>query len=453
MSTFHSKISMLPNNKSYGTVSSYDEDDGKPEEYWTPIKISTESYTTKFATHCVSTSDQSSVASDTSSEENVGFVDIASFVDWFWSILGFASNPLASRSDGRNNKASDMRLSMLSNFGTAYNIVNISMALSIMQELYETTPENKSLCSSASIAGMIIGQLIGGAIGDILGRHMAMAVVMSLQIIGALVSACVIDGPVSIYIFLAFLRFVLGIGCGGVYPLAATITAESASDKGDGGKSVALTFSMQGFGYLVPPFLTTGFMTLFPSRYDLCWRFLLGFGAVPGLCLMVLRLKNQLQQRRISSSQMRQQMILATAREVPVSILDAISLEKDLLRKLIGTGGCWFLFDVLFYGNVLFQPLVLSAAFGPAETVQDTALHTMIVCLLALPGYFVSVISLGRQSPRFIQAQGFLMMAILYGMISLSFQQLGERKVLMIVLYGSTFFFSNYGPNSTVSFR
>ena len=36
------------------------------------------------------------------------------------------------------------------------------------------------------------------------------------------------------------------MGCGGVYPLAATLSAESSASKNNRAKLVALTFSMQG---------------------------------------------------------------------------------------------------------------------------------------------------------------------------------------------------------------
>ena len=88
---------------------------------------------------------------------------------------------------------------MLSNFSTAYNVVSIGLALHIMDRIYPATSEDKSLCSSALIAGMIIGQLVGGAVGDILGRHLAMAVVMALQVFGALASAFSVDGHYNIY--------------------------------------------------------------------------------------------------------------------------------------------------------------------------------------------------------------------------------------------------------------
>jgi MFS transporter, PHS family, inorganic phosphate transporter len=465
------------------------------------------------------TADENSSDSDGSDRCSVSHRR-SSISNWFFVfVLGFSHHPLKQRSSdekeegtikSRNTKASDMRLAMLSNFSTAYNVVSISLALSIMENVYDSIgqskSENKSLCSSALIAGMIIGQLIGGVIGDILGRHVAMAVVMTLQVVGAIMSAFSFemrlvtdnDGDtddrygttIPIYVVLALWRFILGVGCGGVYPLAATITAESvpspssdnirydndcdgdakaSSSKTDASKSVALSFSMQGIGYLVGPLVGWGLVSLLDEQSDLSWRLLLGFGAVPGLFLMTLRLQRQMSihssledvitsKKVVSTStavskhaneQEAADLVLANTRQVPVSVFDAIMLEEDLVRKLLGTAGCWFAFDVLFYGNVLFQPVVLSAAFGPTETLAMTAMHTVLVSSLALPGYFVSVIMIGHQSPRVIQAQGFLVMGILYAFIGIIFHDLEHQKALMIVLYGSTFFFSNYGPNAT----
>ena len=65
---------------------------------------------------------------------------------------------------------------------------------------------------------MILGQLSGGAIGDALGRHLAMTIMMSLQIISSLGSACSF-GLYTLQI-LSVWRFLLGIGAGGVYPVS-----------------------------------------------------------------------------------------------------------------------------------------------------------------------------------------------------------------------------------------
>ena len=107
------------------------------------------------------------------------------------------------------------------------------------------------------------------------------------------------------------------------------------------------------------------------------------------------------------------------------------------------------LFDIVFYGNKLFQPIVLTRAFGASETVERTIRDTLVIALMSLPGYFVSVYAVGRQSPRFIQMQGFLIMGCLYLWIGLRFHELAENRLLLMLVYGSTFFFSNYGPNSS----
>jgi len=45
--------------------------------------------------------------------------------------------------------------------------------------------------------------------------------------------------------------------------------------------------------------------------------------------------------------------------------------------------------------------------------------------------------------------QGFAVMPILYSIISYMWNDLTQHHWLLLMLYGSTFFFSNYGPNTT----
>jgi len=118
----------------------------------------------------------------------------------------------------------------------------------------------------------------------------------------------------------------------------------------------------------------------------------------------------------------------------------------------------------VFYGNTLFQPVVIKTAFGYDDADEDDEFgnlvknirDSMILSIIALPGYFVSVALIGRrvcfkhiQTPRYIQMQGFAIMAILYSIISFTWDDLTQHHWLLVMLYGSTFFFSNYGPNTT----
>ena len=373
---------------------------------------------------------------------------------------------LKKQKQKRNSATADVRLSMASNFSAAYNTVNISLALAIMQSIHPLEdPSSISTCSSALLGGMIIGQLGGGILGDWFGRHMAMAVVMTLQVVAALMSALsdIIMEDANIYAVLAGWRFLLGVGCGGVYPLAATLSSECSSPQSRA-KTVALTFSMQGVGYFAVSLVAYLLMLALGDESDLTWRLLLGLGSLPGTILIVTRLYHRTKTEEMTSSHndieaaqkddtdeltsfgkyQRQSQI----RLKPKTLFEQIRSEPNLLQKMVGTAGCWLLFDILFYGNTLFQPVVLSAAFGESETPIALVRDSMFISLMALPGYFVSVAMVGRQSPKNIQLQGFVFMALLYTTIGMKFDSLNRFSLLG--LYGLTFFFSNYGPNSTV---
>ncbi|KAL3794517.1 hypothetical protein ACHAW5_001327 [Stephanodiscus triporus] len=165
------------------------------------------------------------------------------------------------------------------------------------------------------------------------------------------------------------------------------------------------------------------------------------------------------------------------------SLWESIKAEPNLGRKFAGTAGTWFLFDVVFYGNTLFEPFVLEAAFGSHtsnsngyELLQTAVRDSLVISLLSLPGYFITVFIIGRrtcvcacrsmrsfsstrfgsapcfpcdQSPAYIQMQGFFLMFILYSSIGLFWTSLSNNQSLLLVLYSGSFLFANYGPNTT----
>jgi PHS family inorganic phosphate transporter-like MFS transporter len=131
-------------------------------------------------------------------------------------------------------------------------------------------------------------------------------------------------------------------------------------------------------------------------------------------------------------------------------------------------------------GNTLFEPVVLEAAFGSKDDIEDgytllllAVRDSLMISLLSLPGYFMTVVLIGRrtcvcrslrthgssrcnsifspctQTPAYIQMQGFVAMFILYLIIGLYWTSLENIQWLLLVLYAGSFFFANYGPNST----
>lgn len=366
-----------------------------------------------------------------------------------WILLNFKNNPI---------KNADMRLSLLSNFSTCFNMVNISLALDMMYAKHssELASNDLSVCSSALLFGMIFGQLCGGTMGDVLGRHRAMAIIMAIQIFSSFASAFVgkvIYGEFfSIYQQLAIWRFLLGVGCGGAYPLSAVITAESSNLNGERAKLCALTFSMQGVGFFASPVIAYVLIMIFGEDSDVSWRLQLGIGCVPGVILAINELSRwhrDKKQEENNREDNEKNLSDDENSDDHQTVWGAIALEENLVPKLLGTAGSWFLADITFYGNTLFQPLVLRAAFGDNETLRMTARDTCINEIPALLGYFFTVAFIGSLSPKQIHVQGFFAMAVLYFIIAQWFELLKDSKVFLLLLYGLTFFFTNFGPNTT----
>jgi len=229
---------------------------------------------------------------------------------------------------------------MISNLSTSYNVVNISLVLPILKELHpDISDRDTAAVASSLLAGMIVGQISGGVLGDSrLGRLGALRLVMALQIVASLASASLgtlTDATTSshpkedIFLWLAFFRFLLGVGCGGVYPLAAVLSAEEGiGDEDDNHRQmelvnvpihtvdsdssletnninftsnpvgkiedlspihrVVLTFSTQGLGFVSVPLIAVLFLNC-TSNLNIVWRALLGFGAIPGFMLMAMQ--------------------------------------------------------------------------------------------------------------------------------------------------------------------
>lgn len=233
--------------------------------------------------------------------------------------------------------------------------------------------------------------------------------------VGSAFSFDVSGGP-GIYQQLVYWRLLLGAGAGGVYPLAAnmarsggidlaclgtrrcgrsgamsTVRSEEdeeageglgvqhAAQKDTGSTAVAFLFSMQGVGYLGARF--TGFLlvvTFCPSQPDVAWRLLLGLGAVLPVAIVVMVAVASARARRyalLQSGEGGGEGELARGAKgrggsaggsnagamgprdgggsSPREVWRALHGKDNLVPKLIGTAGSWFLFDMTFYGNQL----------------------------------------------------------------------------------------------------
>nr|GMD31077.1 probable inorganic phosphate transporter 1-9 [Ipomoea batatas] len=306
----------------------------------------------------------------------------------------------------------------------------------------EVSPAVNSTMVGIALLGTVIGKLGFGRLGDLVGRRRVYGFALVLMIVSSLgcgFSIC--TSRTCVLLSLGFFRFLLGVGIGGDYPLSATIMSEFAN-KRTRGAFIAAVFSMQGFGILVSSTVTMVVCSIFiraanlspenlhtPASADLAWRIIMMIGAVPAGMTYYWRM-----------------MMPETARHG---------------RHLLACSLSWFLVDVVFYSSNLFQshiyhqylPETTKNAF--IEAFNIAKLQTIIAVCSTVPGYFFTVYFIDRIGRVKIQIMGFFFMAMGLFAIGIPYHSFwaennaGIRGVGFMFLYGLTFFFSNFGPNTT----
>merc|ERR1719421_2259524 len=115
----------------------------------------------------------------------------------------------------------------------------------------------------------------------------------------------------------------------------------------------------------------------------------------------------------------------------------------------------WLLLDVTFYGTGSFKTrisgfLVEQEAGTPEQEAWNEAVFATICVCMAIPGYLLAVAFMERIGRYNLQLGGFIMMAVNFALIALLYSRLQPGwRWLLVVFFGLTFLFSNFGPNTT----
>ncbi|KAF3432880.1 hypothetical protein FNV43_RR23982 [Rhamnella rubrinervis] len=393
-------------------------------------------------------------------------------------------------------------------FTDAYDLFCISTVSKLLGRLYYYEPDSdkpgklphnvNNFVVGVALIGTLSGQLVFGWLGDKLGRKKVYGMTLILMVICAICCGLSFgsSGP-AVMGTLCFFRFWLGFGIGGDYPLSATIMSEYANKK-TRGAFIAAVFAMQGVGiifaglvsmilsrifmglYEAPPFETNDEMTRVLSTQpqgDYLWRIVLMLGALPAALTYYWRMKMPETGRYTA-------IIEGNAKQAAMDmgrVLDIeIEAEHDKLSQfkannsykllsseffnrhgmhLIGTMSTWFLLDIAFYSQNLTQKDIFPAMglvrkdvkVNALEEVFETSRAMFVVALLGtFPGYWFTVFFIEKIGRYIIQLVGFFMMSAFMLVIGIKYEYLKEEnKWMFAVLYGLTFFFANFGPNST----
>ncbi|KAL2921349.1 putative inorganic phosphate transporter 1-4 [Bienertia sinuspersici] len=392
-------------------------------------------------------------------------------------------------------------------FTDAYDLFSISLVTKLLGRIYYTVPDAakpgtlppnvSAAVNGVAFCGTLSGQLFFGWLGDKLGRKKVYGMTLMMMVICSLASGLSFGKePRTVMASLCFFRFWLGFGIGGDYPLSATIMSEY-SNKKTRGAFIAAVFAMQGFGNLTggifalivsaafkaafpaPSYATNAVDSLVPQA-DYVWRIILMFGAIPALVTYYWRMKmpetarytalvaNNAKQAATDMSKVLQVEIeedqqnaaaLVEKRQTQFGLFSKQFLKRHGLH-LLGTTTCWFLLDIAFYSNNLFQKDIFSAVgwLPKAETMsalQEVYMvaraQTLVSLCGTVPGYWFTVAFIDVVGRFFIQLMGFFFMtAFMFGLaIPYHHWTTPGNHIGFVVMYAFTFFFANFGPNAT----
>ena len=128
--------------------------------------------------------------------------------------------------------------------------------------------------------------------------------------------------------------------------------------------------------------------------------------------------------------------------------LRAFLTTRRWLIMLAGTAGTWFLLDYAYYGNTISTPQILSLISPTASTTTKIALQLAIFVAAAVPGYLLAIARLDKIGHRRLQLLGFAMMGLCFAIIAVV-PGLTTMVVPFLLVYGVSYFFTEFGPNMT----
>jgi len=340
-------------------------------------------------------------------------------------------------------------------FTDAYDLFVIGIAATLIKQQWHLDSGHLALLNSTMLLAAFLGAFVFGRLADLLGRKQVYWLVAAIMVVGALGSAL---AP-SFWVLIVF-RFVLGFGVGGDYPVSAVLMSEYANRR-DRGKLVGMVFSTQALGLIVGPLIA---LVLLGSGVSdsLAWRILLGLGAIPAAAVVYLRRQMPESPRYQAQVQGRHDAaVVGLARfsegQVLAAPTPAITHQMGLrsfltnrrwLVTLAGTAGCWFLLDYAYYGNTISTPQIIGLISPNSSTMTTIAIQLGIFVVAAVPGYLLGIARMDRVGHRRLQMIGFAMMALCFAIIGLV-PGLTTAVVPFLLVYGVSYFFTEFGPNMT----
>lgn len=334
-------------------------------------------------------------------------------------------------------------------FTDAYDLFIIGIVTAILAPIWHLNMSQLALLNGASLAAAAVGAVCFGAMSDKLGRKRLYGLEVMILFFGALMSAA---SPSFTWLLIS--RIVVGFGIGGDYPSSAVVASEHSTRK-NRGFLVLLVFAMQAVGLIFGPILASTLLATGIS-HEVVWRVLLGLGAIPAASVFYLRRRIQETPHYLRTKKgpyVVSRVVRDLAKEKPARVEQPVYQAQKLFSKkwikcLIGTAGAWFLLDVAFYGNGISSVLIIKSLSPDADLLAHTVISACIFLVCAVPGYYFAAKYVDRIGRKLLQCIGFAVMGLAYLAIAY-IPAVMQIMPLFITVFGISFFFVNFGPNTT----
>ncbi len=331
-------------------------------------------------------------------------------------------------------------------FTDAYDLFVIGIASALITKDWDLSAGRLAVLNSTMLGAACLGAFVFGRYADKAGRKRVYWLVAVIMIAGAIGSAV----SQSFWMLIVF-RFALGFGVGGDYPVSAVMVSEYANRK-NRGRLVGMVFGTQALGLVVGPLVALALLGS-GTGVSVTWRVLLGLGALPAAAVLYLRLRMpespryqaQVGSRAVGSAA--QSARPANQASSPTG-LRALFGSRRWLITLAGTAGSWFLLDYAYYGNTISTPQILGLISPAASTMTKIAMQLAIFVVAAVPGYVLAIAWLDRIGHRKLQLIGFAVMGACFAVLA-AVPGLTTAVVPFLLVYGVSYFFTEFGPNMT----
>lgn len=355
-----------------------------------------------------------------------------------------------------------------------YVLFSIGNVKPLFQKAFPACWSKTQICNATwiyavdylEICGIIVGQILVGIIGDWLGRRWGLIQDATIMFIGLIMLTAswgvTQNGWVICY---AWSLFFYGIGVGGEYPMTATSGMENAvgsgkvstrEDRLHRGRKVTSAFLMQGWGQFFNQVILILLLLIFHhgsgnapySEIAAQWTYRVSF-AIPAVGTLWLVYWRTFKVKATANKQLR----LAKARS-SVTGYDTKALALTFRYfggRLLATAGTWYMNDVFFYGNKLFQSEFIKVIMPTSTSIMPGWLYNLINVGVSLCGYYLASFLIDNKlyGRKHMQSVGFLLDFILFVVPAFNFDYYTSPAHIKSfqAMYFLSSFFNQFGPN------